>query len=312
MTIRLLRTLVAVADADTFSAAAQTVHVTHAAVSQQMRNLEANLGVGLFDRSTRTPELTPIAHEIVAKARVLISDYDNLVPSVLADGGLSGVVTLGALRTTLTGLTPQAMAVLKSRYPQIGLRIRPGLTNMPIGDIDRGSIDAAIITKPHLLPKDIEFRELAREPMQLIASVEETEDDPLFLLQHRPYIRFDRTAVVGTLIDNWIASKRIRVAETMELDSPEAIASMVHANLGVSVTPDLVVRPQDSVPVKRIDLGSDAPARILGLAYHKDQIKMQAVDALFDALQTAIEEAQSDQDNTAGQMTSSVRSSLSP
>ncbi|MEP4637384.1 MAG: LysR family transcriptional regulator, partial [Yoonia sp.] len=119
MTIRLLRTLVAVADTRTFSAAAVEVRVTHAAVSQQMQTLEADLGLALFNRDTRTPELTPIGQEVVRKARQLIADYDNLAPSVLGDDGLSGVVTLGALRTTLTGLTPHAMARLKDRFPAL-------------------------------------------------------------------------------------------------------------------------------------------------------------------------------------------------
>ncbi len=294
MTIRLFRTLVAVADAKTFSAAAKVVHVTHAAVSQQMQTLEADLKIELFNRSTRTPELTPIAHQIVAKARRLISDYDNLVPSVLADGGLSGVVKLGALRTTLTGLTPQAMAILKARFPEIRLHIRPGLTGTLLADIERGNLDAAIITKPHLMPVGVHFRELAEELMQLITAAEEPEDEPIKLLKTKPYIRFNRNAVVGTLIDNWMSSKRIRVSEMMELDSPEAIASMVHANLGVSIAPDLVVKPQDSIPVKRLSLGPDAPSRVLGLAYREDQVKTQVVDELFDALASVIDEAKVD------------------
>lgn len=284
MTIRLLRTLVAVADNKTFSAAADAVHVTHAAVSQQMRALEAELGLALFNRSTRTPELTPVAHEVVAKARKLISDYDNLVPSVLADGGLSGVLKLGALGTTLTGLTPQAMAIFKSRFPRVGLHIRPGLTGTLLADIERGHLDAAIITKPHLMPLGIAFRPLTEEPMQLIASREEPEEDPMLLLATKPYIRFNRNAVLGGLIDNWIRSKRIRVTEAMELDTPEAIVSMVHANLGVSIVPDLAVKPLETVRVKRLSLGADAPTRVLGLAFPEDQIKTRAVDEIFDAL----------------------------
>lgn len=298
MTIRLLRTLVAIADTRTFSEAANVVHVTHAAVSQQMQTLEADLQIALFNRATRTPELTPVAQEVVRKARKLIADYDNLVPSVLGDDGLSGVVTLGALRTTLTGLTPQAMAVLKQKFPKVGLRIKPGLTGTLLADIERGNLDAAIVTKPHLMPVGIRFRELTQEPMQLIAAIEETGDDPIELLTNRPFIRFNRNAVVGTLIDNWILSKRIRVSETMELDSPEAIASMVYANLGVSIVPDLAVKPQDTVLVKSMSLGPDAPTRILGLAHHKDQLRMRVIDEIFMAFQGVIQTAHLKREST--------------
>lgn len=296
MTIRLLRTLVAIADARTFTAAADVVHVTHAAVSQQMQTLEANLGLSLFNRDTRTPELTPVAHEVVRKARKLIADYDNLVPSVLGVDGLSGVVTLGALRTTLTGLTPQAMARLKAKFSDLALHIRPGLTEALLTDLERGTLDVAIITRPHLLPPDILFRELAREPMELIAAMQEPEDDPLALLTSRPFIRFNRNAVLGILIDNWLRSKHLRVSEMMEVDSPEAIASMVHANLGVSIVPDLAVKSLNRMPVKRVSLGPDAPVRSLGLAYHKDQMKMRVVDEVFAALADVIAAEQTGDD----------------
>lgn len=294
MTIRLLRTLVAIADAKTFSAAAEKVRVTHAAVSQQMQTLEANLGVTLFNRTTRTPKLTPMAHQVVAKARKLIADYDNLVPSILANGGMSDVITLGAMPTTLTGLTPRAMSALRGKFPQMGLHIRPGLTRTLLADIERGKVDAAIVSRPQMMPMGVVFRVLAEEPMQLIAAVEELEDDPIKLLKTRPFIRFNRSAVVGALIDNWILSKRIRVAETMELDSLEAITSMVHENLGISIVPDLVVKSRDRIPVKRLSLGADAPSRELGLAYQEDQVKTQALNALFDALQSVIQSTPND------------------
>lgn len=291
MTIRLLKTLVAVADAKTFSAAAKVVHVTHAAVSQQMRTLEDDLGVELFDRSTRTPELTQTGLEVVTRARKIISDYNNLVPSVLADGGLSGTVTLGAIPTTLTGLAPRAMAILKAKFPQTGLHIRPGLTSALLTDVERGALDAAIVTKPHLMPVGLDFHELAREPLELITTAQEPEDDPATLLKSRPFIRFNRNAVVGSLIDTWILSKRIRVAETMELDSLEAITSMVQQNLGVSIVPRLAVLPTGASNVKRLPLGPDAPQRVLGLAFRADQIKTRALQEISQALQTVVDAA---------------------
>ncbi|MDB4222976.1 LysR substrate-binding domain-containing protein [Granulosicoccus sp.] len=294
MSIHLLRTLVAIADKHTFSAAAETVNVTHAAVSQQMQTLESNLNITLFDRgarSTRTPELTPLAVEIVRKARVLIRDYDNLVPSVMDENGLRGDIVFGALPTTLTGLTPKAMALYKNKFPEVGLHISPGLTEMLLKELSRGSLDAALLTKPHQLPVDLEFRQLAEEPLELIAAQTESSDDPIELLTSRPFIRFNRTAVVGTLIDNWILSTKLRVNETMELDSLEAIASMVHANLGVSIVPKLVVPPDGTVALKRLSLGPNIPKRCLGLAYHRRHVKTRMIDELFAVLQQVIVEA---------------------
>ena len=285
----MLRTLVAVADSRTFSAAADQIHVTHAAVSQQMQNLEAELGIPLFERSKRTPELTPVAHEIVRKARLLIAEYDNLVPSVTDVDGLSGAVTFGALPTTLTGLTPQTMALLKTRFPGLRLHICPGLTGELLTDIERGRLDTAVLSKPHLIPCGIEFKPLATEPLELIASTQVKGLDPGELLQSQPFIRFNRNAVVGTLIDNWLMSKRIRVSETMELDSLEAIESMVHANLGVSIVPRRIVEPQNSIPLKRVSLGPDAPTRCFGLAYRTDYVRTRVIEEMYTALREVIE-----------------------
>lgn len=298
MTIRRLRTLVAIADAKTFSAAADIVHVTHAAVSQQMQSLEADFDIVLFNRDKRTPQLTPTARMIVEKARSLIADYDNLVPSVIGDGGLSGTISLGVLRTTLTGMAPLAMAELKAKFPDIRLNVRPGLTSTLLAEVERGHLDAAIVTKPPLLPKDVSFIELAQERMHLIASQRETETDPMVLIRDRPFIRFDRTAVVGAMIDDWLATARIHVHETMELDSLEAIAGMVQADLGVSIVPDTAVMPVQIAPMKHFALGDSAPIRILGLAARNDSIKTLALQEVENALKRVIKAGQTQKPKT--------------
>ena len=288
MSIRLLKTLVAVADHKTFSAAADAVFITHAAVSQQMRTLEAELGISLFDRGRRTPQLTPLGRAVVERARKLVEDYDTLVPSVLGDDGFAGEIVLGAVPTTLTGLAPLSMRLLRARYGDLHVRIHPALTGALLSGLERGSLDVALLSKPFLLPAGMAFLHVADEPLTLITAQEIEADEPINILKQNPFIRFNRDAVVGTLVETWLQEKNIRVSETMELDNLEAISSMVHANLGVSIVPASCVINRYAMPLKHVPLGPDVPSRILGLAYRKDHPKLRVIQEIHKALTTAI------------------------
>ncbi|WP_306151958.1 LysR family transcriptional regulator [Roseovarius sp. MMSF_3281] len=284
MSIRMLRTLIAVEEQKTFSAAAEAVHVTHAAVSQQMRALEDEWQIALFDRSKRTPELTPVGRAIVAKAREVVRAYDNIVPSVVDSDTLEGDIALGAVPTTLTGLVPLAVSRLKSAFPKLHVQVHPGLTTPLISRIERGTLDAAIVARPPVLPPDFDYRHIADEPLQLLAAKGTTCDDPLELLASRPFIRFNRDAVVGQMIESWLQRKGIRVQESMELDGLEAISSMVFANLGVSIVPASCVPSQNPLAVERFSLGPDAPMRHLGLIYRRDSLRLNMLQEIESVL----------------------------
>lgn len=280
MSIRTLRTLIAIREHKTFSAAADAVCVTHAAVSQQMRALEETWGVQLFDRSRRTPELTPVGRALEAKAREVVRAYDQMLPAVLGESNVSGEIKLGALPTTLTTLVPLAISMLVKSHPQVRVRLFPGLTNQLVSQLERGALDAAIISRPQLIPPGFEFHEVADEPLQLLASLDTDSDDPFELLAKHPFIRFNREAVVGHMIESWLQKKNIRVNEAMELDGLEAISSMVYANLGVAIAPKRAVQGNSPLPLKRLSLGADAPIRQLGLAYPQDTARSRVMAAL--------------------------------
>ncbi len=288
MSIRMLRTLIAVADNKTFSAAADAVHVTHAAVSQQMRTLEQDWQVALFDRTRRTPELTPAGRAIVAQAREVVRAYDSIVASALGEEGLSGEISLGAVPTTLTGLAPLAISLLRERFADLHVRVHPGLTTHLSTQVERGVLDAAILTRPSIVPAGMEFHRIAVERMHLLAPPDTKSDDALELIERHPFIRFNREAVVGHLIEAWLQEKGIQVNESMELEGLEAISSMVLANLGVSIVPRRCVASFNPLPVRRISLGPDAPTRQLGLMFRRDNPRSRVIGEVQEALVRAV------------------------
>lgn len=294
MTIRTLRTFVAVADHATFTAAAAAVHVTHAAVSQQMRGLEEEWGVRLFDRSGRTPALTPLGRELVARAREVVRAYDELLPSVLAEDGLSGEVSVGALPTTLVGLVPRAVARLRRARPGLHVRVVPGLTHDLVAQVESGALGAAVVSRTAGLPSACLWADIADEPLELLASPRTGEADPLLLLREQPFIRFSRDAVVGGLIENWLHDHGVEVRDAMELSSLEAISAMVMSGLGVSIAPRPCVPGHVELPLRRLPLaGGDGavPARRLGLVWRGDTPRPRVVEEVLGTLVGAVARA---------------------
>lgn len=288
MSIRMLRTLIAIADHGTFSAAADAVFVTHAAVSQQMRALEDEWRVSIFDRTRRTPEFTPVGRAILAKAREVVQAYDNIIPSVLGDDGLKGQVDLGAVPTTLTGLVPTAVAMLKDQYADLHIALVPGLSLELLHQVERNKLDAALISMPNIAAPDLVLTKIADEELVLIASENTECEDPIELLTTQPFIRFSRDAIVGDIVDKWLRANDIAVRDSMELVGLEAISSMVYANLGVSIIPNTCVSAFNMIPVKRIRLPETPPFRRLGLVHRKGNGKIRVIDEIIAALTATV------------------------
>ena len=293
MSIRLLKTLIAVSEHKTFGAAADHIFITHAAVSQQMKTLEENLQVKIFDRSSRTPELTHLGIQLVEKAKLLITDYENLVPSIIGDDIFNGELRLGVVPTSLTSLTPIAISHLRKLHTNLRIKIVPNTTNNLVLDLSRNNLDAAVLSFTSLFPADLSFRPIADESLQLITSLQNDQIDPIDILSNNPYIRFNREAVVGSMIEHWLLLNSVNVNEVMELHSLEAISSMVSADLGVSIIPQPCISSQYKIPLRTISLEKYVTdgmelKRKLGIAYKSTNPKLRAIEKIYECLLTAV------------------------
>ncbi len=284
----LLETLICVADKGSFAAAADQLGVSQAAIGQQMKRLEEKSGQTLFDRSTGRPVLTKSGLDLVARSRVLAQEYREILSPILEDQGLSGELKLGAVPSTLTELVPAAITRLVAANPDLQLRIVSGLSVDLLGQIERGDLDAALTSHPGTLQAGLVWQELAHEALVLISSEPVDTERLKDVLRERPYIRHTRRSDAGRLAENWLAQQRIQLRPAMELESLEAVATMVSHGLGVALVPDICVPNYLFRNLHRVPLGARAGGRTLGLLSRtQDRLTQELVGQLADVILSA-------------------------
>ena len=287
MSIRQLKTLIAIADYGSFGAAAQAMHITQSAVSMQMRALEEEFRVEFFDRSRRPPSLNAFGRRLVERARELVVLYDHMANAAGSAEELTGTLTLGAVPTTFTGLVPKALVAMRRSHPNLHINVVTEQSAQLVDYLRKGEIDAAVLTKPRQEIERLDFRPVAAERLAVIAPPDCTCETAQEVLSTYPYIRFSRRAWVGRSIEKALKENDIEVRVTMELDTLEAVTIMVYYGLGASIVPLPCVSHPAPLPVTSYPFAGATNKRVLGLAEISENPKALLTSALFTELALA-------------------------
>jgi DNA-binding transcriptional LysR family regulator len=261
--LREFKTFVAVARDGTFTGAGQQLGLTQSAVSAQIRRLEDFLGVTLFDRTARAAVLNAAGREVLTQTEEVIGLVDRMV-SHAGSGHVSGFVRVAAIASVQQGLLVDALVQFRARYPDVSVRIVPGVSLTLLGQVDAGEVDLAVMIRPPFaLPPELTWQPLLAEPMMLATPVSMAEMPWREALAGQPFIRYERASFGGRLVDIFLRKHRITVHEAVELDEIDAIANLVRAGLGVAVIPH--TRQLNSKGLRLQDLGQLAFDREIGI-----------------------------------------------
>jgi DNA-binding transcriptional LysR family regulator len=283
--LRDLRYFVAVADAASFTRAAETLFVSQPALSKQVRALETRLGVRLIDRAPSGIALTPEGEALLPHARRMLEDW-AVVRSEVRRAGTAPTLLVGLQTAVGRDLTRRLLAATRERGASMQVRL-VSWSDASSGLAD-GSVDVAFVWLPVVAP-DVEVRVLAHESRwvamasdhPLASRAEVTMAD----LADEPFVALPRSA--GALREFWLASAEraspayVAVEADTAEGAIEAVASgsgvvlLAEGNARLLARPDVVCRP---VP----DL---APCE-LAVAWRRGdtrQLVTSAVAALTDA-----------------------------
>lgn len=284
MNLKHLRTFVTIAETGSFQAAAERLFLTQSAVSMQMKALEETLQAELFDRGKRPPVLSALGRALLDRARDLVDQVENFRRAAAGGDELLGALTLGVIPSATTSILPGALARLRDEHPRMQVRIEGGLSAGLEDLVAGGVIDAAVVTEPARLPSGLRSLTIFSEPLLIAAPLGTEGENGAALLETLPFIRFNRGTGVGRIIETTLQSRGIRVDETMELDSIEAILMMVSRGLGAAVVPQRSLTAQFADTVRTFPFDAPGVTRNVGLVVRRRQSETPLVTALFGAL----------------------------
>ncbi|WP_109511551.1 LysR family transcriptional regulator [Pseudomonas ovata] len=238
MSLKALRSLVAIARHGNFVKAADSLSLTPSAISLQIKALEDELRVSLFDRTRRQVTLTEAGRLALAQAEIILAQYDDLAHQLYSGPGLSGRIRIGAIQTALAGRLPEALVWIKNHHPRLHISVVSGMSSELARRVQDGELDAAITTEPvRPFPPSLSVTPLYHDRFWAVAAPHLQGQSLVRLLSTQPFLRFDKRAWAGRVIEQELNRMGIRVTEAMELDSQEALSRMASRGLGVAVVP---------------------------------------------------------------------------
>lgn len=239
-----LRYFLEVARQRNFTRAAARLNLAQPALSEQIRNLEEELGAVLFERGRRESTLTAAGESLRSHAELLIEQAESARRSVQELVGLKrGRLVIGAIPSVSAGLLPAAVAKFRSAHPQVELVLREGTSEAVAEWVDSGRVELGFVQLPS---REGHFTEqlLCTEAFVLLVAADHAVARRKFVdlasLDQEPFVFYKGRARESALAACESAGIAPRVAcESGEL---ETVHALVAAGLGVAILPELAAR----------------------------------------------------------------------
>jgi LysR family hydrogen peroxide-inducible transcriptional activator len=270
MTIQQLRYIIALDKERHFARAAEACIVSQPGLTIQLKNLEEEIGVKIFDRNKVPLKPTVLGEQIINKAKKILREVDEMQNFIISEkNALAGNINVGVIVTLSPYVMPDFIQEMRKTAPQLHLTIKEGSTLSLLNDLEAGIIDIALMATPTGKKNLREFpvfnepfiaflhadHPVANEPLYKMADI----DTSLLLLLHDEYCYNAQMLAICDMDSNNQSlnySYHVRTIETLK--------NLVRANLGFAIVPELSIlhelpnplfkRFMDPQPVREISL----------------------------------------------------------
>lgn len=266
MNLRDLKYLIAVSKEQHFARAAEKSFVSQPTLSMQIKKLEDELGVQIFERSQKKFLVTKVGEEIIKKAEIILREAEeikNLAKN--SKDPFSGEIRIGAFPTLASYFFPKIVGKISKKFPQLKLLLIEEKTEFLLQKLKDGEIDAAFIAMPcedsglehhKIFEEDFLLAVPLKHPLSKKKKIEKKDlkGKELMLLEDGHCLRdqaLDACSMLGTFEQ-----------QDFRASSLETLRQMVIAGAGITFMPKIAVKKEDKISYVKI---SHAPKRAIGM-----------------------------------------------
>lgn len=275
MNFRHIKYFVATAELGQISRAAMELSISQSAITNAVKDLEAETGVRLFDRTAHGMELTAAGRQFLGSAyRILASIDEALNPSMVADESVSGTLSVAATYTVLGYFLPQHLGRLERRYPNLKIQLHELSREMAEDGLMTNLFNMAVLLTSNVSNPELSTDTLLNSQRRLwVPSGHhflELERVSFEEVSREPYIMLTVDEAAHTTMRYWNQTS-YQPSVRLRTSSIEAVRSIVANGQGITILSDMVYRPW-SLEGKRIETvipAEPVPSMNVGLAWRR-------------------------------------------
>ena len=259
VSLRQVRSFLAVARVKSFTGAASVLHVTQPALTVQIRRLEEALGVTLFDRDTRSVELTRVARDLLPPFERTLQDFDAAVGSARDIATQArGIVRLAALPSVAAGILPDAILQFRQQRPNVMFDLRDVIAGQVLTLVQSEQVDFGVMGGV-IKAVDVETVFEAQDRLHVVYPkghrVARLEKIKPVALSEFPLILMQRDTSVRAVVDAGFHAAGLIPKATCEAIYMMTAVGMVRAGLGLTILPGSAreIRAEPGLLSKPID-----------------------------------------------------------
>jgi DNA-binding transcriptional LysR family regulator len=243
-TVKELEALIAVVETGSFEAAARRLNTTAPAISKRVSELEAELGVRLFERTTRRCQITLRGRSLVPFAQRVVSDIGEIKRSIGERSALAGHLRLGVAETIAHTRLPEILRKVSADLPKMTIEVEIGASSDLIPKVRTRELDIACVVGP-ILASDLVSEPLWEAPLSWFAPGPKWTEEPLTIEKlAQQTILLAAKARHISVVEGWFKSRSVRPKQIIICNSMSTAVKMTAIGMGMTLAPIEVARQE--------------------------------------------------------------------